>query len=109
MISINLNTPNSIIEQLRESFKQRRLSLNLTQEGLSNKSGVSLGSLKRFEKTGQISLESLLKLSIVLECLDDFLNIANKKEETINSIDELVNKKNQPIKKEVESNEYKTR
>lgn len=99
MLSINLNNPTSVIEQLKENFKQKRLSLNLTQEGLSNKSGVSLGSLKRFEKTGQISLESLLKISVVLECLDDFLNIANKQEETINSIDELLNKKNQPTKK----------
>jgi len=99
MLSINLNNPSSVMGELKEKFKQKRLGLNLTQEGLSNKSGVSLGSLKRFEKTGQISLESLLKLSVVLECLDDFLNIANKKEETINSIDELLNKKIQQTKK----------
>ena len=99
MLSINLNTPNSIIHQLKENFKEKRLEFNLTQEGLSKKSGVSLGSLKRFEKSGQISLESLLKLSLVLECLDDFLNIANKKEQKINSIDEILNKKKDPIKK----------
>ena len=99
MLSINFNTPHSILEQLKAKFKQKRLSFNLTQEGLSNKSGVSLGSLKRFEKTGQISLESLLKLSLILECLDDFLNIANKKEESINSIDELLNKKDEFTKK----------
>ncbi len=99
MLSINLNTPNSISEQLRENFKQKRLILDLTQEGLSKKSGVSLGSLKRFEKSGQISLESLLKLSVVLECLDDFFNIANKKEERRNSIDEILNKEKEPVKK----------
>ena len=99
MLSIDFNTPNSLIEQLKEKFKQKRLSFNFTQEGLSNKSGVSLGSLKWFDKTGQISLESLLKISLVLECLDDFLNIANKKEEKINSIDELLKKRNEPTKK----------
>ena len=99
MLAINLNTPDSLSEQLRENFKQKRLSFDLTQEGLSKKSGVSLGSLKRFEKSGQISLESLLKLSVVLECLDDFLNIANKKEERINSIDEILNKEKEPVKK----------
>lgn len=99
MLSINLNTPDSVCEQLKKSFKQKRLSLDLTQEGLSKKSGVSLGSLKRFEKSGQISLESLLKLSVVLECLDDFLNIANKKDERIDSIDEILNKEKEPIKK----------
>jgi hypothetical protein len=39
---------------------------------LAKRSGVSLGSLKRFETTGQISLESLLLLADVLNRLDDF-------------------------------------
>ena len=99
MLSINLNTPYSVMKHIKDTLKQKRLSLNLTQEGLSKKSGVSLGSLKRFEKTGQISLESLLKLSVILECLDDFLNIANKKEENINSIDEILNKEHKATKK----------
>lgn len=77
-------------EELKYKYKQRRLALNLTQEGLASKSSVSLGSLKRFESSGQIALESLLKLSLVLECLDDFKMIANPKEEIINSIDDLL-------------------
>ena len=75
MLAININTPNSIKQRLKENFKEKRLFLNLTQEGLANRSGVSLGSLKRFETTGQISLESLLKIAFILDCLDDFLNI----------------------------------
>jgi len=39
---------------------------------LAKRSGVSLGSIKRFELTGQISLESLLKLAHVLNRLNDF-------------------------------------
>ena len=93
MLSININTPDSVMQTLKENFKNRRLSFDLTQEGLSNKSGVSLGSLKRFETTGQISLESLLKLAVILECLEDFLHIAKEKKQTINSIDELLEKK----------------
>ena len=49
-----------------------RLELNLSQQTLSEKSGVSYGSLKKFEQTGQISLESLLKLALVLGRMDDF-------------------------------------
>lgn len=99
MLSINFNTSNSVMQHIKESFKEKRLSFDLSQEGLSKKSGVSLGSLKRFETTGQISLESLLKLSVILDCLDDFLNIANKKEENINSIDEILNKEQNKTKK----------
>ena len=74
MLAINISTPKSIMEQFKDNFKQKRLSLNLTQEGLANKSGVSLGSIKRFETTGQISLKSLLKLAFILDCLNDFQN-----------------------------------
>ena len=91
MLSINIQTPSSIMIQLKNKFKERRLFSELTQEGLSSRSGVSLGSLKRFESTGQIALESLLKLSLVLECLDDFTLLANVKTPTITSIDDLMN------------------
>ena len=99
MLSLNINTPNSVMQDIKENFKNNRLNLDLTQEGLSKKSGVSLGSLKRFEKSGQISLESLLKLALVLDCLDDFLNISQTKKQSISSIDELLRKKDIPPKK----------
>ena len=97
MLAINISTPNSIMQDLKDKFKQKRLSLNLTQEGLSNKSGVSLGSIKRFESSGEISFESLLKLAFVLDCLDDFKNIANKNDEQYDSMDDLLKVK--PMRK----------
>jgi len=87
------------MELLREKYKQKRLLLNLTQRGLAIRSGVSLGSVKRFESSGKISLESLLKVSLVLECLDDFNNIANIKIQKIDSIEQLLNSKEPHIKK----------
>ncbi len=93
MLTINISTPASMIETIKDNFKQKRLSLNLTQEGLSNKSGVSLGSIKRFERIGQISLESLLKLAFVLDCLDDFKNIANKNDEEYETMEDLLKSK----------------
>lgn len=97
MLAINIQTPSSMLETIKDNFKQQRLSLNLTQEGLSNKSGVSLGSIKRFETTGQISLESLLKVAFILDGLNDFQNIAIKKEDNFKTMDELL--KSKPIKK----------
>jgi transcriptional regulator with XRE-family HTH domain len=97
MLAINISTPKSIMQNLKDKFKQKRLSLNLTQEGLSNKSGVSLGSVKRFESSGKISFESLLKIALILNCLDDFENIANKKDDQYDSMDDLLKVK--PIKK----------
>jgi len=61
-----------------ERVKSRRLEKNLTQEGLALRSGVSLGSLKRFERTGEISLKSLIYLALALNCLEDFDHLFEK-------------------------------
>jgi len=72
MMSIELKTPRDVERELAGRFKSRRLALNLTQEGLAARAGVSWSSLKRFEYTGLIALDGLLKLAMVLECLGDF-------------------------------------
>jgi len=46
--------------------------LNWTQKDLVDKSGVSYGSIKRFERFGKISFESLLKIAEALNRLDEF-------------------------------------
>lgn len=93
MLNINISTPVSVMDELKDRYKDLRLSFDFTQAGLARRSGVSLGSIKRFERSGQISFESLLKLSLTLECLDDFAHIANPKKDTIHSIDQLLEKK----------------
>ncbi len=67
-----LKTPTDVQRELAARLKARRLESNLTQEGLATRSGVSLGSLKRFERTGLIALDALLKIALVLRCLGDF-------------------------------------
>jgi transcriptional regulator with XRE-family HTH domain len=57
-------------------FKARRLAMNLTQNELAARSGVTFSSLKRFEREGLIALDSLLHLALVLNCLDDFDKLA---------------------------------
>ena len=99
MLNININTPSNIMARLKDNFKQRRLQFDLTQQGLSKRSGVSLGSLKRFESSGQISLESLLKLALVLDCFDDFISIGKQKELPINSIDDIIKEDKHTLKK----------
>lgn len=72
MLPINIFTPLEFLAQIAQKAKAKRLSLNLSQHNLSLRSGVSLGSIKRFERTGKISLESLLKLALVLNSLESF-------------------------------------
>lgn len=65
-------TPSEVAKHIAASAKKKRLSLNLSQHSLSERSGVSLSVLKKFERTGKISLESLLKIALVLGNLSDF-------------------------------------
>lgn len=68
----NLRPPKDIRLEIAERFKRVRLDRNLTQEQLSERSGVSLGSLRRFEAEGEISLKNLVNLSIALNRAQDF-------------------------------------
>jgi len=80
-------------KNLELSSKKKRLAMSYTQNECATRSRVSLGSLKRFESSGQIALESLLKLALVLECLEDFSAVCEKDEERFESIDEVLGKR----------------
>ena len=69
---MSLILPSDIQLQLAGKFKNLRLFRELKRETLAQQSGVPHASIKRFERTGEISLKSLLKLAHVLECLDQF-------------------------------------
>jgi len=78
------STPTDISKALAERHKSLRKQLKLSQVEMAERSGVSLGSLKRFEGTGQISLESLLKLAHLMNRLGDFEYIFQTKEDLYN-------------------------
>jgi transcriptional regulator with XRE-family HTH domain len=59
---------------------------------LRRQAGFSQSSLKRFETSGQISLESLLRLADVLNRLDDFDAIL-KPMENLNAVEKLFSDK----------------
>lgn len=75
MLSVNLKTPQEMQKIVAASARSLRLHSNLSQKTLSEKSGVSYGAVKKFEQTGQISLESLLKIALVLGCMGDFAQL----------------------------------
>jgi len=66
-MSFVLLTSEEIGAELAKRAKGRRLSLDLTVEGLAKRSGVALGTLKKFERTGQISLISFIRLAVALK------------------------------------------
>lgn len=85
----NPKTPNDIVHELVEKIKQHRKKLKISQAQLAVKSGVSLGSIKRFESKYEISLNSFIKILIALNLEQDFENLFTQK--SYNSIDEVIN------------------
>jgi len=91
MLSTILKTPREIAQEIAKRAKEKRLSLNFSQQTLANRSGVSYGTLKKFEQTGQISLESLLRLALILGSLKGFEHVfAPAKPEEALTLDELM-------------------
>lgn len=68
-------TPEELDQKLAQRVRKIRKRCSITQEKLASISGVSYGSIKRFETTGQISLLSLTKIAIALDLADELRNI----------------------------------
>ena len=68
-------TAEEISLRMAKRISRIRKRRGVTQEQLSEMSGVSFGSVKRFERTGQISLLSLTKLAIALDCADEIRHL----------------------------------
>lgn len=94
MVDVILYSPMEVAGIIAHAAKQKRLFLNLSQKNLAERSGVSLGALKKFEGTGQISLTSLLRIALVLDALNEFLPLFKAKApEEYRSINELLKRK----------------
>lgn len=91
MIYEEFITPLEVASQIASSAREKRLLANLSQKSLSHLSGVSLGVLKKFERTGKISLESLLKLAAALGTLKNFIPLFKDKTSDLPAtLDELL-------------------
>lgn len=71
-LHILLKTPTEVMQGLGQRAKALRLDRNLTQSGLATRVGISVGTLKRFENTGKIQLDYLLRIALVLDRLKEF-------------------------------------
>ena len=87
MISV-LMTPTERALELARREKIKRKRMKITQKEMAERTGISLGSIKRFEQTGEISFVSLVKIADVLGEAGDFDNIFTTK--VYNSIQEVI-------------------
>ena len=85
--------PSDILSEVAKNHKKARKLHKYSQAELAVRSGVSLGTIKRFENSGQISFEYLLKLAYLLDSLADFESIFKNECDKL-EIEKLFNSKN---------------
>ncbi|ASE61592.2 transcriptional regulator, y4mF family [Chryseobacterium gleum] len=79
--------------------RDRRLLMELTQEGLAERSGVALSTLRKFEQKGLISLDSFLKILMVVGGLEEMLDALKPDKPAFTSIDDVLKQDDTIIKK----------
>jgi len=68
-----LNSPGIALKKIAESVKNHRIAHEFTQEELSQRAQVPLGTLRRFEQTGEIAFSTLIQILGVLHLLDQLV------------------------------------
>ncbi|MEI6576808.1 MAG: helix-turn-helix transcriptional regulator [Bacteroidota bacterium] len=83
--------PKSIANKISGNLRERRLNLNLTQQALAGRSGVSLSTLKHFENKAEISLTNLLRIAVAIDATEEFYQLFSVRQ--YGSIDEILSAK----------------
>ena len=89
MINLYQKTRTEINNNIAQKIVRLRKRKKITQKQLAARSGVSLGSLKRFEQSGEISLQSLTKIAIALDVENELEDLFNNV--PFASIEEVIN------------------
>ncbi len=85
----NFLSPTDICHDLAIRARSARLAANLSQAGLAERAGVSLGSLRRFESSGAASLELVARVALALKAEGGFASLF--KPQTYTSLDAALN------------------
>jgi len=71
-IPLQLHTPEELALELAARVKAERLRQNLKQQTLADRSGVSVPTIRRYERTGRTTVDNLLRICHALGRVDEF-------------------------------------
>ena len=89
MINLYQKTWTEINNDIAQKIVRLRKRKKITQKQLAARSGVSLGSLKRFEQSGEISLQSLTNIAIAIDVENELEDLFDNV--PFSSIEEVIN------------------
>ena len=90
----SFDTPLDICLSTAKKTVARRKAFRITQKELAGMTGVSFASVRRFETTGKISFESLVRIAIALDMKDDVKNLFLERK-VYHSIQDVIDEANQ--------------
>ena len=70
-----LMVPKDVMRECAARVRELRISQNITQRELATRVGVAEGTIKRFEREGEIQFRTLLGIALVLGRLNDFADV----------------------------------
>jgi transcriptional regulator with XRE-family HTH domain len=72
MLPLELQTSAEVCEDIARRVRTLRVERGWTQRELASRADMSLETLRRFERTGRISLDRLVRIATVLDALRPF-------------------------------------
>ncbi len=96
---ILLTSPAKAQLKIAENLRARRVAMELTQEGLAERSGVPLATLRKFEQKGIISLEALIKMLIVTGGVEDLIDVLKPLKPAFKTIDDVLKDNDEAVRK----------
>ncbi|NOQ35572.1 MAG: helix-turn-helix domain-containing protein [Methylococcaceae bacterium] len=88
ILSLNNWIPTEAKSNLSKAAKAARLRQALKRDTLSEKTGIPTATIKRFETSGEVSLDNFLKIAFVLGDLEVLKNVFI--EPQASSLDEII-------------------
>ncbi len=70
--AFTMRTAPEVARAIADRVRAARLERGWTQAGTARRAGITLASYRRFESSGQITLERLLRVATVLDALPGF-------------------------------------
>ncbi len=83
MLTLDLATHQEICRALGQRLRARRLAQLLGQQDLADKAGVSVGTVRTMEATGQTSLDSFVRVILALGLADGLQHLFDAQVQSI--------------------------
>lgn len=82
--------PGDVARTVAARARARRVALGLTQQDVADRSGVNIWTLRRFEASGRVAFDALIRVAVVLDAVEEFGSLFPEPE--FRSLDEVIDR-----------------